>query len=66
MIWLFVVFGLGTIISSVTKLNRAPTYDSYDSRTNIYKFDNRAPTYDSYDSRTNIYKFDESEYKYKL
>lgn len=39
MIWLFVVFGLGTIISSVTKLNRAPTYDSYDSRTNIYKFD---------------------------
>lgn len=39
MIWLFTVFGLGIIISSTTKLNRAPTYDSYDSRTNTYKFD---------------------------
>ena len=39
MIWVFAIFGLGTIISSVTKLNRTSTYDSYDSRTNIYKFD---------------------------
>ena len=39
MIWLFTVFGLGIIISSVTKLNRKSTYNSYDSRTNIYKFD---------------------------
>ena len=29
MIWLFVVFGLGIIISSVTKLNRTSTHDSY-------------------------------------
>lgn len=39
MIWLFAVFGLGTIISSVTKLNRTSNYDSYDNRASAYKFD---------------------------
>lgn len=39
MIWLFAVFGLGIIISSVTKLNRASNYDSYNSRAGAYKFD---------------------------
>ena len=39
MIWLFAVFGLGIIISSVTKLNRTSTHDSYNSRASAYKFD---------------------------
>ena len=39
MIWLFTIFGLGIIISSVTKLNRASTNDSYNNRADVYKFD---------------------------
>lgn len=39
MIWLFIVFGLGIFVSSVTKLNRTSRNGSYDSLTGTHMFE---------------------------